>query len=205
MPGRFSDSLDSICYEYEEGDTLEGLATLLNINASVLRQEFSFATLEAGTVLKIGSLSTGVDAQITDTLLPGPARCGGLCLPFSPTDQDYKNSWLARYGRDDGMIPDPRQMPIMRWIFGARMVNYNDVPTEDYQQGFIRFEPGLPGGVGIGMVKKADIRWIDYIVKELQLSLAQRELLHEAITGQNLTKEEIKAIAKEIKEAFPNK
>jgi hypothetical protein len=63
-----------------------------------------------------------------------------------------------------------------------------------------------PGMEGVkGMAKKPDIRFIDSLEKELKLSKAQRDLLHDAITGQNLTKQEIREVAQEIKELYPNK
>ncbi len=52
---------------------------------------------------------------------------------------------------------------------------------------------------------KDDIKEIDRIVREEGLTRGQRRLLHEEITGQNLSLEEIRAIAREIKELYPNK
>jgi hypothetical protein len=53
--------------------------------------------------------------------------------------------------------------------------------------------------------KKDDLRQIDRIVKEEGLSKGQRRLLHEEISGQRLSLEEIREIAKEIKRLYPNK
>ncbi len=50
-----------------------------------------------------------------------------------------------------------------------------------------------------------DIRKIDRIVKEEGLSKEQRRLLHDEITGQDLSLDEIREIAREIKELYPNK
>jgi hemolysin activation/secretion protein len=55
------------------------------------------------------------------------------------------------------------------------------------------------------MAKKSDIRKIDWLVKKYGLSLNQREILHEEITGQSLSLEEIEEIAKQIKKLYPNK
>ena len=55
------------------------------------------------------------------------------------------------------------------------------------------------------MGKKADIKQIDRIVKEEGLTRGQRELLHETITKEGYSLEEIREIAKEIKELYPNK
>lgn len=55
------------------------------------------------------------------------------------------------------------------------------------------------------MARKDDIKEIDRIVKELGLTKGQRQLLHQAITGQGLTSEEIVVVAREIKEDYPNK
>ncbi len=55
------------------------------------------------------------------------------------------------------------------------------------------------------MAKKLDIKQIDTIVKEEGLSIAQREILHEEITKQGYTLEEIRELAKEIKQLYPNK
>ncbi len=125
---------------------------------------------------------------------------------LNPTDEDYKRIWLERFPSHDGMVPDPTQPPISQWIYGRRMVHYSQIATEDYKYGFIRFEPSVPGGgVGIGMAKKADIKWIKWVVKKIGLSKDQKRILHDTITGENLTKEEIKQIAEEIKKNFPNK
>jgi hypothetical protein len=55
------------------------------------------------------------------------------------------------------------------------------------------------------MTRKQDIKEIDRIVKELQLSKGQRRLLHEEISGQDLSRDEIKEIARQIKELYRNK
>ncbi len=54
-------------------------------------------------------------------------------------------------------------------------------------------------------MRKHDITEIDRIVKEEGLSREQRRLLHEEITGQDLTIEKIREIAREIKQLYPNK
>jgi hypothetical protein len=54
-------------------------------------------------------------------------------------------------------------------------------------------------------MSKKDIKEIDRIVKEEGLSKGQRRLLHEEITGQQLSLEEIREIARQIKELYPNK
>jgi hypothetical protein len=54
-------------------------------------------------------------------------------------------------------------------------------------------------------MRKADIREIDRIVREEGLSREQRRLLHDEISGQELSPEEIRKIAKEIKVLYPNK
>jgi hypothetical protein len=55
------------------------------------------------------------------------------------------------------------------------------------------------------MAKKLDIKQIDRIVKEERLTTGQRELLHRAITKAGYSLKEIREIAKEIKELYPNK
>ena len=55
------------------------------------------------------------------------------------------------------------------------------------------------------MSRKDDLRKIDRIVKEEGLSKGQRRLLHEEISGQNLSLDEIREIAREIKRLYPNK
>ena len=50
-----------------------------------------------------------------------------------------------------------------------------------------------------------DIKQIDRIVKEEGLSIGQREILHEEIARQGYTLEEIRDVAREIKELYPNK
>jgi hypothetical protein len=50
----------------------------------------------------------------------------------------------------------------------------------------------------VGMARKADIKQIDRLVKELGLNKEQRRLLHDEITGQYLTFDEIRAIAEDI-------
>jgi hypothetical protein len=54
-------------------------------------------------------------------------------------------------------------------------------------------------------MRKADIRQIDRIVREEGLSREQRRMLHEEITGQQLSLEKIREIAKQIKELYPNR
>jgi len=54
-------------------------------------------------------------------------------------------------------------------------------------------------------MSKKDIKEIDRIVREEGLSREQRRLLHEEITGRDLTLDEIREIAREIKELYPNK
>lgn len=54
------------------------------------------------------------------------------------------------------------------------------------------------------MPRKPDIREIDRIVKEEGLSREQRRLLHDEITGQDLSLDEIREIAREIKKFYPN-
>lgn len=55
------------------------------------------------------------------------------------------------------------------------------------------------------MTRKQDIKLIDRIVKEEKLTKGQRRLLHEEITGQNLTEQEIREAAREIKKLYPKK
>ena len=55
------------------------------------------------------------------------------------------------------------------------------------------------------MARKQDIKEIDRIVREVGLSRAQRRFLHDEITKQNLSLEEIRRIAEEIKKLYPNK
>jgi hemolysin activation/secretion protein len=55
------------------------------------------------------------------------------------------------------------------------------------------------------MPRKDDIREIDLIVKEEGLSKEQRQLLHREITGEQLSLKEIRELAREIKELYPNK
>jgi hypothetical protein len=52
---------------------------------------------------------------------------------------------------------------------------------------------------------KEDIRRINRIVKEEGLSKGQRRMLHEEISRQNYTLEEIREIARRIKNDHPNK
>ncbi len=54
-------------------------------------------------------------------------------------------------------------------------------------------------------MRKADIKEIDRIVREEGLTKGQRRLLHDEISGQQLSLEEIRRIAREIKELYPNK
>lgn len=55
------------------------------------------------------------------------------------------------------------------------------------------------------MPRKADIKAIDRIVREIGLSKGQRRLLHDEITKQNYSLEDIRKIAKEIRKLYPNK
>jgi len=55
------------------------------------------------------------------------------------------------------------------------------------------------------MARKLDIKAIDRIVTDLNFTKAQRRLLHDEITKQGFTLEEILEIAKEIIRLYPNK
>jgi hypothetical protein len=55
------------------------------------------------------------------------------------------------------------------------------------------------------MSRKDDIKQIDRIVKEEELSREQPRLLHDEISGQGLSLDEIREIAREIKRLYPNK
>jgi hypothetical protein len=56
------------------------------------------------------------------------------------------------------------------------------------------------------MPRKRDLKQIDRIVKEIGgLTRGQRELLHRTISKENLPLDEIKRIAQQIKELYPNK
>ena len=55
------------------------------------------------------------------------------------------------------------------------------------------------------MAKKKDIKDIDRIVREEGLSVGQREILHDEITKQGYPLEQIRELAKEIKQLYPNK
>ena len=55
------------------------------------------------------------------------------------------------------------------------------------------------------MPRKKDIKLIDRIVKEEGLSRGQRRLLHKEFSGRKLSRQEIRALAREIKELYPHK
>ena len=55
------------------------------------------------------------------------------------------------------------------------------------------------------MARKVDIKAIDNIVKDVGLTREQRRLLHDQITGQGYSLQEIREIAEEVKRLFPNK
>lgn len=55
------------------------------------------------------------------------------------------------------------------------------------------------------MARKPDLKQIDRIVKELKLTKGQRRMLHDEIAGQDLSLDEIKEIARQIKDLYPNK
>lgn len=55
------------------------------------------------------------------------------------------------------------------------------------------------------MSRKDDLKQIDRIVREEGLSRGQRRLLHEEISGQKLSLEEIRERARDIKRLYPNK
>lgn len=54
-------------------------------------------------------------------------------------------------------------------------------------------------------MSKEDIKQIDRIVKEEGLSRGQRRILHDEISGQDHSLEEIRQVAREIKKLYPNK
>ncbi len=53
------------------------------------------------------------------------------------------------------------------------------------------------------MARKPDIKQVDRIVRDLELNRDQRRLLHDEITKQDLSIEEIRAIAEDIAQQFP--
>jgi uncharacterized membrane protein YebE (DUF533 family) len=53
------------------------------------------------------------------------------------------------------------------------------------------------------MARKSDIKQIDRIVKEVGLNRNQRRLLHDEITGQDLSLDEIADIARDIALRIP--
>ena len=55
------------------------------------------------------------------------------------------------------------------------------------------------------MPRKPDTKAIDRIVKEVKLSKGQRRLLHEEISGQRLSLDEVREAAKQIKRLYPKK
>jgi RHS repeat-associated protein len=64
---------------------------------------------------------------------------------------------------------------------------------------------GNPSDDIVNMGRKADIKQVDRIVDELKLTKDQRRLLHDEITGQRLSIDEIREIAEDIRRQFPNK
>jgi RHS repeat-associated protein len=109
---------------------------------------------------------------------------------LNPTDEDYKRIWLERHPSHDGMVPDPTQPPISQWIYGRRMIHYTKIALEDYKYGFMRFEPGAPGGgVGVGAIKNifASIRASGVIPAGWKI--AQNGLQKVKINNQALLKE----------------
>jgi hypothetical protein len=55
------------------------------------------------------------------------------------------------------------------------------------------------------MPRKRDLGQIDRVIKKIGLTRGQRELLHRAISKKHLSLDEIKELAKQIKEIYPNK
>jgi hypothetical protein len=51
---------------------------------------------------------------------------------------------------------------------------------------------------GLFFARKEDIKYIDWVSKRYGLTRSERRRLHDEISGQNLTKEEIEEIAQEI-------
>jgi len=51
--------------------------------------------------------------------------------------------------------------------------------------------------------RKPDVGFVDSVVRDVGLNKEQRRMLHDEITGQNYSKEEIRETAKMIKESFP--
>ncbi|MBI3183965.1 MAG: hypothetical protein HYZ28_17655 [Myxococcales bacterium] len=64
-------------------------------------------------------------------------------------------------------------------------------------------EPPEPSPPLEASPRKADIKDIDRIVREFNLNKEQRRILHDEITGQNLSLEQIREIAEEIAKGFP--
>ncbi len=65
---------------------------------------------------------------------------------------------------------------------------------------------GLNPNTGIlNMARKLDIKAINRIVEQVGLTKAQRRLLHDEITKQVYSLEEIREISEQIKKLYPNK
>ena len=62
----------------------------------------------------------------------------------------------------------------------------------------VKFGPTVTTVVGAAGRRKKDIKYIDYVVKAERLTRKARRILHDEISGRNLSRSEIQAIARDI-------
>jgi RHS repeat-associated protein len=74
---------------------------------------------------------------------------GAMILSESERAVHARNWYFMRYGREDGLIPDPRQFPLSALIFGERLVDPNTLTDKDFtDRAEFEYFSGLAGGGG---------------------------------------------------------
>jgi hypothetical protein len=72
-----------------------------------------------------------------------------LTVPVSIRAVHARNWYFMRYGREDGLIADPRQFPLSALIFGERLVDPNSLTDKDFtDRAEFEFYSSLAGGGG---------------------------------------------------------
>lgn len=189
--------LDGVQSSLDAVGLIEGLGTpadLLNGTISLLRGDLEGAALSGGSALPfVGAVFGGVKivgkhgdevVDAADAVLDAAdaARDAERAVDAADTAADATRTADAAKG-------------------GGQTVE-DFLPEAQRRLEAVKKEfPGTDAVVG--MARKADIKQIDRIVKDLKLNKEQRQLLHREITGQDLSLEEIKAIADDIAKFTP--
>jgi hypothetical protein len=126
--------------------------------------------------------------------------------PLKYTDPTGHVAALAAIGWALGTVGISAAMPIIAAIaaaltVAALLVFLSDAGNRAWL--IAQIEGGVDNLKGFAskialMSRKSDLSYVDYLVNKYKLSKTQRRRLHDAISGKNLSNEEIEEIAEEL-------